>query len=93
MRGHGGDPKSIAYCNFLNLNYVSCSPFRIPIARLAAAQSEINQNHKIFNIQFLSVCKRSALFLVTSFLIKHKPISLHLDFIVPTLPFYKNIFI
>ncbi len=40
---HGGDPKSIAYCNFLNLNYVSCSPFRIPIARLAAAQSEINQ--------------------------------------------------
>ena len=41
---HGGDPKSIAYCNFLNLNYVSCSPFRIPIARLAAAQSEINQD-------------------------------------------------
>ncbi len=40
---HGGDPKSIAYCNSLNLNYVSCSPFRIPIARLAAAQSEINQ--------------------------------------------------
>ncbi len=40
---HGGDPKSIAYCNFLNLNYVSCSPFRIPIARLAAAQSEISQ--------------------------------------------------
>ena len=40
---HGGDPKSIAYCNLLNLNYVSCSPFRIPIARLAAAQSEINQ--------------------------------------------------
>ncbi len=40
---HGGDPKSIAYCNFLNLNYVSCSPFRIPIARLAAAQSEINK--------------------------------------------------
>ena len=40
---HGGDPKSIAYCNFLSLNYVSCSPFRIPIARLAAAQSVINQ--------------------------------------------------
>ena len=40
---HGGDPKSIEYCNFLNLNYVSCSPFRIPIARLAAAQSVINQ--------------------------------------------------
>ena len=41
---HGGDPKSIAFCNFLNLNYVSCSPFRIPIARLAAAQSVIKQN-------------------------------------------------
>ncbi len=41
---HGGDPKSIAYCNFLNLNYVSCSPFRIPIARLAAAQSVISQD-------------------------------------------------
>ena len=40
---HGGDPKSIAFCNFLNLNYVSCSPFRIPIARLAAAQSVIHQ--------------------------------------------------
>ena len=40
---HGGDPKSIAFCNFLNLNYVSCSPFRIPIARLAAAQSVIEQ--------------------------------------------------
>jgi pyruvate,orthophosphate dikinase len=40
---HGGDPKSIAYCNSLNLNYVSCSPYRIPIARLAAAQSVINQ--------------------------------------------------
>ncbi len=39
---HGGDPKSIDYCNFLNLNYVSCSPYRIPIARLAAAQSVIN---------------------------------------------------
>ena len=40
---HGGDPRSIAFCNFLNLNYVSCSPFRIPIARLAAAQSVIRQ--------------------------------------------------
>ncbi|MGE0711036.1 MAG: pyruvate, phosphate dikinase [Planctomycetota bacterium] len=38
---HGGDPKSIALCHSLGLNYVSCSPFRVPIARLAAAQSAI----------------------------------------------------
>jgi pyruvate, orthophosphate dikinase len=36
---HGGDPKSIAICHNLNLNYVSCSPFRVPIARLAAAHA------------------------------------------------------
>jgi pyruvate,orthophosphate dikinase len=39
---HGGDPKSIDLCHRLGLNYVSCSPFRVPIARLAAAQSAIN---------------------------------------------------
>ncbi len=38
---HGGDPSSIAFCHQLGLNYVSCSPFRVPIARLAAAQSAI----------------------------------------------------
>jgi pyruvate,orthophosphate dikinase len=38
---HGGDPKSIALCHGLGLNYVSCSPFRVPIARLAAAQAAI----------------------------------------------------
>lgn len=38
---HGGDPKSIDLCHRLNLNYVSCSPFRVPIARLAAAQAAI----------------------------------------------------
>ncbi len=36
---HGGDPLSIAYCNEIGLNYVSCSPFRVPVARLAAAQA------------------------------------------------------
>ncbi len=41
---HGGDPKSIAFCNSIGLNYVSCSPFRVPIARLAAAQAEIEQS-------------------------------------------------
>ena len=35
---HGGDPSSIAFCHKIGLNYVSCSPFRVPIARLAAAQ-------------------------------------------------------
>ncbi len=38
---HGGDPKSISFCQKVGLNYVSCSPFRVPIARLAAAQSAI----------------------------------------------------
>ena len=40
---HGGDPKSIAFCNAVGLQYVSCSPFRVPIARLAAAQAAITQ--------------------------------------------------
>ena len=35
---HGGDPASVMFCHRVGLNYVSCSPFRIPIARLAAAQ-------------------------------------------------------
>ena len=38
---HGGEPSSIAFCHGLNLNYVSCSPYRVPIARLAAAQAAI----------------------------------------------------
>jgi len=38
---HGGDPASIAFCESLGLDYVSCSPFRVPIARLAAAQAAI----------------------------------------------------
>jgi pyruvate,orthophosphate dikinase len=38
---HGGDPQSIEFCDSINQNYVSCSPFRVPIARLAAAQSAI----------------------------------------------------
>jgi pyruvate,orthophosphate dikinase len=38
---HGGDPASIAFCDELGLNYVSCSPFRVPIARLAAAQASL----------------------------------------------------
>jgi len=40
---HGGDPTSVEFCNTLGLTYVSCSPFRVPIARLAAAQAAIKQ--------------------------------------------------
>lgn len=39
---HGGDPSSVEFCHIVGLNYVSCSPFRVPIARLAAAQAAIN---------------------------------------------------
>ncbi|NPA25886.1 MAG: pyruvate, phosphate dikinase [Deltaproteobacteria bacterium] len=39
---HGGEPKSVAFCHKTGLNYVSCSPFRVPIARLAAAQAAIS---------------------------------------------------
>jgi len=39
---HGGDPASIAFCETVGLDYVSCSPFRTPIARLAAAQAALN---------------------------------------------------
>ena len=43
---HGGDPASIAFCDSLGFNYVSCSPFRVPIARLAAAQAAIRRKLK-----------------------------------------------
>jgi len=41
---HGGDPSSVEFCHALGLTYVSCSPFRVPIARLAAAQAAIKEN-------------------------------------------------
>ena len=41
---HGGDPTSVEFFNATGLDYVSCSPYRVPIARLAAAQAEIKQN-------------------------------------------------
>ncbi|MBK9693711.1 MAG: pyruvate, phosphate dikinase [Gemmatimonadetes bacterium] len=40
---HGGEPKSVAFCDSLGMNYVSCSPYRVPIARLAAAQSALKE--------------------------------------------------
>ena len=43
---HGGDPSSIEFCNEIGLNYVSCSPFRVPIARLSAAQAAIKSKKK-----------------------------------------------
>jgi pyruvate,orthophosphate dikinase len=39
---HGGDPSSIAFCEEVGLDYVSCSPYRVPIARLAAAQAALS---------------------------------------------------
>ena len=43
---HGGDPSSVEFCHEVGLTYVSCSPFRVPIARLAAAQAAIKENQK-----------------------------------------------
>jgi len=44
---HGGDPESVKFCHRVGMNYVSCSPYRIPIAKLAAAQAVIEQEGKI----------------------------------------------
>ena len=43
---HGGDPSSVEFCHNIGLDYVSCSPFRVPVARLAAAQAEIKNPRK-----------------------------------------------
>jgi pyruvate, orthophosphate dikinase len=43
---HGGDPKSVEFCHGLGLNYVSCSPYRVPVARLAAAQAVLKEAHR-----------------------------------------------
>ena len=40
---HGGEPDSVKFCHKIGLNYVSCSPFRVPIARLAAAQAALQK--------------------------------------------------
>ena len=40
---HGGEPSSVKFCHRVGLNYVSCSPFRVPIARLAAAQASVEE--------------------------------------------------
>ena len=43
---HGGEPNSVEFCHMLGMNYVSCSPFRIPIAKLAAAQAVVKEKRK-----------------------------------------------
>src|SRR3954467_5092636 len=43
---HGGDPESVKFCHKIGLNYVSCSPYRVPVARLAAAQAAIEESRK-----------------------------------------------
>ncbi len=43
---HGGEPSSVEFCHMINLNYVSCSPFRVPIARLAAAQAALTSSER-----------------------------------------------
>jgi pyruvate,orthophosphate dikinase len=41
---HGGEPESVAFCHRLGLDYVSCSPYRVPLARLAAAQAALSES-------------------------------------------------
>ena len=43
---HGGDPSSVMFCHKVGLNYVSCSPYRVPIARLAAAHAAIMEKNE-----------------------------------------------
>jgi pyruvate,orthophosphate dikinase len=43
---HGGDPKSIAFCHEIGLSYISCSPYRVAIAKLAAAQAALRQKNQ-----------------------------------------------
>lgn len=47
---HGGEPRSIAFCHETGLDYVSCSPFRVPVARLAAAQASLNENRQAVTV-------------------------------------------
>ena len=43
---HGGDPDSVVFCHSIGMDYVSCSPFRVPIARLAAAQAALGASQR-----------------------------------------------
>ena len=50
---HGGDPKSIYFCSKAGLDYVSCSPYRVPIARLAAAQAELKKKKIVYQKNYI----------------------------------------
>jgi pyruvate,orthophosphate dikinase len=46
---HGGEPASVKFCHRVGLNYVSCSPYRVPLARLAAAQAVLEEKEMVFS--------------------------------------------
>jgi pyruvate,orthophosphate dikinase len=48
---HGGEPSSVEFCHRIGLDYVSCSPYRVPLARLAAAQAALNEAHRAEYVQ------------------------------------------
>jgi pyruvate,orthophosphate dikinase len=48
---HGGEPSSVAFCHRIGLDYVSCSPYRVPLARLAAAQAALQESHRAEYVQ------------------------------------------
>lgn len=54
---HGGDPESVKFCHRIGMNYVSCSPFRVPIARLAAAQAAIESPRPVAKVKAASKVK------------------------------------
>ena len=60
---HGGDPSSVEFCHKIGLDYVSCSPFRVPIARLAAAQAAIAQKWVIEKAWFYAALRAISLWL------------------------------
>ena len=48
---HGGEPRSVAFCHAVGLDYVSCSPYRVPLARLAAAQAVLTESNRAEYVQ------------------------------------------
>jgi pyruvate, orthophosphate dikinase len=48
---HGGDPRSITFCHEIGLDYVSCSPYRVPVARLAAAHAALALPHGVGGVK------------------------------------------
>jgi pyruvate,orthophosphate dikinase len=48
---HGGEPSSVEFCHGIGLDYVSCSPYRVPLARLAAAQAALKEAHRAEYVQ------------------------------------------